>query len=138
MKKINLKNKINKIKKSLGFSLLEVLVSSLLFTLGVVGVLQMQSLLTQATFSAKYRGEAVDLVNQMITTIMLDSNNLSTYADGGTAVFRTKWDAEISQKLPLGKSTITVNGGDLTIKVNWQSKQDLDQREYSIVTYLGY
>ena len=138
MKIIYIKNKINKIKKSLGFSLIEVLVSSLLFTLGVIGTLQMQSLLTEATFNAKYRSEAIELVNQMATTIMLDSGNLATYADGGNAAFRTRWDAEISQKLPLGSSTITVNGGDLTIKVNWQSKKDLDQREYSIVTYLGY
>jgi len=71
--------KIAKEKQS-GLILLEALIGVLIFSIGIVGMLGLQSLSIKASTDANYRSEASYLANQILGQMWLDKNNLSAYS----------------------------------------------------------
>lgn len=60
--------------------LLEALIGILIFSIGIVGMIGLQSLSIQASTDANYRSEASYLANQILGQMWLDKNNLSAYS----------------------------------------------------------
>lgn len=100
-----------------GFALIEVLVSLVIFSLGVVGLMGMQTRALQASTDAQDRSMAAMLANS-VTSEMWAIKSTSL---GNSAV--EAWKEQVIGALPRGKGEITENisGTDATISVKWLS-----------------
>jgi type IV pilus assembly protein PilV len=109
--------------------LIEALLGILIFSIGILAMLGMQTVAMQATIDAKYRSEAGYLTNQIIGTIWVDRANLDSYdtADGSGNDKLTAWRTEVARLLP-GVSdnppAIDVTGHTVTVTVKWKRPGD--------------
>lgn len=107
----------NTLSSERGFALIEVLVSLVIFSLGVVGLMGMQTRALQASTDAQDRSMAAMLANSATSEMWaIKSTSLSD-----TAV--DAWKEQVSASLPRGEGEITENtsGSDATISIKWLS-----------------
>lgn len=119
-----------------GFLLIEALVAVLIFSLGLVTLMGLQSVSIQNAIYGKYRTDASYLANEIVAQMMADKNNVSSYADGASvsSVFRTAWNSEVSAHLPSGTASIAIaNGGIVSVQVGWQAPGDSEAHRYRAV-----
>ncbi|VTU39101.1 type IV pilus modification protein PilV [Variovorax sp. PBL-H6] len=106
-----------------GIALIEVLVALLIFMLGVLGLLGMQSTLTKSQTDSKIRADAAYLASEVVGRMWTDINNLTGYEGDTscTAASCTEWRSKIGQILPGGGAVITVDEGtgDVSVTVTW-------------------
>jgi type IV pilus assembly protein PilV len=107
-----------------GVMLLEVLIGILIFSIGILAMLGMQSIGMRNTIEAKYRSEASYLATQIVGTMWVDRDNLSSYDDGGAGnTNRTNWVNAVQARLPQATGanapSILVNGTQVTVTVRW-------------------
>lgn len=93
-----------------GVMLLEGLIAILIFSLGILALVGLQSVSARATTDAKYRADASFLANQAIGMMWVDKSNLAAHAATDEPV----------ASLPNGKRTIAVNGNAVTVTLTWQ------------------
>ena len=118
-KHIALKN-----KRAHGFMLIEVLVSVLLFSVGVLALVGLQANMTRAQTESKTRADASYLASELIGMMWSDINNLTSYntdqcANNSRCV---GWTSKVTDTLPSGQATVTVdplNPGDVRIIIQW-------------------
>jgi len=110
-----------------GFSLLEVLVSMTIFSIGVLGTLGLYGRSVTGFSDAKYRTDAAMLADAIINDMWVNRANLSSYVYTGTGTNTTlqPWLTAVSSTLPSGKATIAVagaaaTGATVTVTVTWQ------------------
>ena len=102
---------------SQGFALIEVLVSLLIFSLGVVGLMGLQVRALQASTDAQDRSQAAMLAQSLASEMwVIKSTSL-----GDSAV--SAWKEQIKSILPNGEGEVTQNtaGVDATITVKWMA-----------------
>jgi type IV pilus assembly protein PilV len=114
-----------------GVMLLEALVAILIFTLGIIAVLGMQSASILQVSQAKYRTDASYLANQIIGKMWGDRGNLDAYTTAGASV-RSSWDDVVAATLPNGSATIarTPNTGLVTVTVQWRAPDETNNHRY--------
>ena len=107
----------NNYQSSRGFALIEVLVSLVIFTLGVVGLVGMQTRALQASTDAQDRNIAALLANSLTSEMWV----VKSTAPGDSVV--TAWKAQVEASLPNGEGDVMQNtaGTDATISVKWLS-----------------
>lgn len=128
-------------RKQSGVALLEALISILLFSIGILALLGLQSFAIRSTGDAKDRAEASYLANQIIGRMWSDTNgigNLSAYAhrEGGAACdwkgtdsespAVEEWLGQVASSLPGAASTaqqIQVNNltNLVTVTICWRT-----------------
>ena len=98
-----------------GFALIEVLVSMVIFSLGVVGLIGMQARALQASTDAQDRNQAALLAQSLSSEMWVVKNTL--LSDSVVSA----WKSEIASSLPNGEGSVTQNtaGSDATISVKW-------------------
>lgn len=111
-------------RSNAGFLLLEVLVALLIFAFGVLGVVGLQASMTKAQTSAKFRGEAAYLAQELIGSMWADIPNLDKYVQaGGKCTAYDQCNAvqqKISALLPSGSLLIEQpSPGLFTITIGW-------------------
>jgi len=122
------------INKQSGFTMIEVLVSVLIFAIGLLGIAGLQSLGMRMTRDADLMGQANLLVVSMADKMRGDS----AIASGGTvsAADIAIWNTEIQKYLPSASGSVTSASNIHTITVNWTESQDSNQtdseRTYSL------
>jgi len=94
-----------------GTTMVEVLVSVLLFSLGVVALLRTLGTAVQDTGALQYRATAATVADSLIGRMWVDRSNLGTYAGSNVAV----------PELPNGKRTVTVAGNVVNVDITWQA-----------------
>lgn len=134
--------------KQRGFSLIEILVTVLVLSIGLLGVvaLQLNGLkqnqnalqLTEATLLAY---EIVDRMRANQTNVANGSYNigLDDAAAGGSVASDdlVTWKNDIETKLPSGKGSIEPVGNLFLVTVQWDdSKGELDPIQYQLETQL--
>jgi type IV pilus assembly protein PilV len=115
-----------------GMMLIEALVGILIFSIGILAMLGMQSVGIQTTVDAKFRSDAAFLANELVSQMWVDQANLTSYATaGGPYAPRDAWVAEVQSALPhssgLNAPTIAVVGSpsnQVTVTVYWQKQGD--------------
>ncbi len=145
-----LKGKINKIreKNDKGFTLLEVMISVVILSIGLLGIAVMQDAAMQGTVNGSKMSIATNLADEMMERIRLkmpgvpttaldvtdyddiDTNNSATQPP--TTAWQARgdydqWKARIEQYLPGGVGTVTVtqpatnplNRNDVTVNITW-------------------
>ena len=94
-----------------GTTMVEVLVSVMLFSLGVVALLRVLGTAVQDTGALQYRATAATLADSFIGRMWVDRGNLGAYAGTDVAV----------PELPNGKRTVTVAGNVVNVDISWQA-----------------
>lgn len=94
-----------------GSTMVEVMVSVVLFSVGVIGLMRVLGTAVQDTGSLQYRSTAATLADSVIGQMWVDRNNLGAYATAGTAV----------PELPNGNRVVTVAGNIVTVAISWQA-----------------
>jgi type IV pilus assembly protein PilV len=117
----------NSLKTQRGMMLLEGLIAILIFSLGILAVVGMQSASVRHTTDAKHRLDASFLANQSIGMMWVDRNNLANYVVTDEAV----------AGLPNGKRTIAVNGNQVTVTLTWQAPGESAAHRYAIVALIN-
>ena len=102
-----------------GYLLVETLVSVLLFSLGLLGLVGIQANSIKAVSEAQLRADAVLAANELVGRMWVDRANLASYA-GTTSL----------ASLPGGRQVVTVNNPVVTVTVTWRPPGDSADRQY--------
>ena len=99
-------------------SLIEILVSLLIFSFGLLGLLALQARALQYSVSAEDTNRASILASELVTEIRLKRN-----LDPGVAI-REAWSEKVSSPdrggLPNGSGNWAINGGAAEITITWR------------------
>ncbi len=123
-----------------GFMLIEVLVSILIFSVGVMALIGLQARMTEAQTSAKIRADAAYLTSEIVGVMWGDIKNLSQF--NGVACDnhpRCKdWKTKVSETMPAGTGSIAINATTnlVTISVTWK-QHNTEQHSYSTSTFIS-
>jgi len=109
-----------------GYVLVESLVSVLLFSLGLVGLVGIQANSIQAVSEARLRSDAMLAANEVVGRMWVDRTNLASYV--GTTTLAS---------LPSGQRVIAVNNTVVTITVTWRPPGQSTDRRYVTMATLG-
>lgn len=115
-----------------GSTLLEVLVSVLIFSFGILGLVAMQVRATQYSVDAEDRNRAAlladDLAAQMrlARTVTLETDQLDAWRD--------RLRDTTGQGVPSGTATITVTGNTALIEISWRPPRQAVGQESRLTT----
>jgi type IV pilus assembly protein PilV len=118
------------INKASGFSLLEVLISIFVLTIGLLGLLNLQMISLKNNHSAQYRTSATVLSYDIIDRMRLNRDADYTLAmaatPSGTGLKNADlmaWINELSSTLPSGDGSVAVAGDIVTVVVQWDDSR---------------
>lgn len=124
-----------------GVALLEVLVAILLFALGVLALVGLQGALTRAQTDSKIRTDASALAGEVIGQMWADIGQLNKYngTDCASHPRCKSWQDKVTQSLPSGSGTVTVNTGtgDVAVLINWATPSGETHRYETHTTIVG-
>lgn len=134
-----------------GISLLESLVSILIFSVGILALVALQGTSVKATSEAKMRGDAGFLVNQLVAQMWTDVTNLAAYQHnpgGANCAFNggasananvAAWTASAAAALPGGGPAMTqiIVGANNLVTINLCWQVGADTRQFSTVTQIN-
>lgn len=113
-----------------GITLLESLLGILLFSVGILAVVGMQSMAVRSVAESKYRMDASFLANQIIGEMWVNRTNLASYSytSGGTPpAVAAAWVTRVGNSLPgtaANPPSISIAGNTVTITVQWQHPEE--------------
>jgi type IV pilus assembly protein PilV len=123
-------------RRQAGFSLIEALVSILIFSIGILALVGMQVTAVRQSANAKYRSEASLLANQLIGQMWvtdrlastLQTNFTGSSTNTGNAGY-TAWAATVQNTLPNSSGdnapTVAVAGdGTVTVNLFWKAPNE--------------
>jgi type IV pilus assembly protein PilV len=128
--------KTNPVKQPLaGFTLIEVLIAVLVLSVGLLGLAGLQATGLKTNHSAYMRSQAVaygyDVIDRMRANRLSALSGTYNIAMGagapsGTSIAQTdlrEWKALIAGELPVGDASANVNGGTVTVVVQWDDSR---------------
>ncbi len=105
-------------RASAGFTLIEVLISILIFSLGVLGTVALQARAAQFTEQNGDRSRAAVLANELV------SNMWAHQSATPDSTYLSSWTTAVSNPgvsgLPNGSSKVATTGNSATITVYWK------------------
>ena len=116
-----------------GVMLIEALIAILIFSIGILAVVGMQSTAIRNVTDAKVRSDAGFLVDELMSQIWTDKGNINAYAypgSGAVPARLTGWMARVNQRLPGAvPPTVVITGGTASgglvqITVFWRLPQE--------------
>lgn len=106
-----------------GIVMIEILVAMLIFMLGILGFIGMQTALTKEQSEAHLRATAANLANDVMGRMWANVGNLAGYVgtDSCSATSCTEWRSKVQDALPGGTASIKVDAstGNVSIKLGW-------------------
>lgn len=110
-----------------GMALLEVLVSVLLFSLGVLGLIGLQARAMTFSIEAEDRNRAALLANEIASAMWLaNTTAVDTSAAGATGAGTPSWNARVLAELPGGTVTVAPTGAvpnSAEVTIFWRPPQ---------------
>lgn len=127
-----------------GFSLLEVLISVLLFSVGLLALIGMQATVMGSTMDAEFRVQASYQANRIIGRMWVDRANLADYdTETGTSQNLDDWLDEVASALPGASGdeapTIKVDPatGQVDVVIRWKRPGDGDARRFQTTVFIN-
>jgi type IV pilus assembly protein PilV len=144
-----------------GSVLLEALFAFLLFSIGVLALIGLQTVSIKNSADAKYRSDASYLANQIIAQMWVDRSNIDRYAHyatGSTCAFTgtasanvgawvtpvTAWVAQATNLLPGAASNktqilVTTVGSTKQVKVTvcWKGPQETTTHNFAVTAQIN-
>lgn len=126
------------LNKQQGSILIEGLVAVLIFSIGILALMGMQSVAIKNASQAQYRNEAGQLASQILSQIMVDQANIANYVDGGGAPAREAWTLQVAQMLPNGIGTVAYVDAPatprlVTVTLNWRAPNEAPDASHQYV-----
>lgn len=109
-------------KRQAGSSLVEVLVSVLLLSMAVLGLMRALTAATRSSGDVEYRSVAATLADERVGMMWVDRANLAGYVEADTAV----------AALPNGLRTTTVAGNVVNVTLTWQAPSALTASRHRV------
>jgi type IV pilus assembly protein PilV len=113
-----------------GFSLIEVLIAILIFSIGVLALIALQVTSVRQSSNAKYRSEAALLVNRLIGEMWVSdrvTTTMQTNFNTGGAGYTT-WANAVQATLPgsaaSAPTVVVAADGQVTINVFWKAPNE--------------
>lgn len=127
-----------------GVMLIEALLGILIFSIGILALLGMQSVAIRATIDAKYRSEAGFLANEIIGVMWGDASNLANYATASCAATPRcdDWLDRVKARLPNAATNLPtiviggVNNRQVTVTVFWQPPGGAPVSKHEVVAQI--
>ena len=114
-----------------GSVLLEALIAILIFSMGILAIIGLQTVSMRAVSDAKYRVDAGFLANQVLADMWVDRDSLADFAWDGTGAAPaalTDWVAQVNATLPgaADNPPVIVIGADnqISITVRWRAPNE--------------
>ena len=106
-----------------GFVLMDVLVSILLFSVGVLALIGLQTAMTRNQTEAKVRADASYLANELIGQMWAQNLDLAKFTTGDctNAPICKEWQAKVESTLPNGSGTVNTDTDAVTITITWRT-----------------
>ena len=102
----------SQMKVQQGIALLESMIAIVIFSMGILALAGLQSVLVRNTSDAKYRAEATFIAQQSLGRVWVGSGTLADSAEVET---------DISDLLPNGTRTVSISSERVvTVTVTWQ------------------
>ena len=135
-----------------GVMLLEALIGILIFSLGIMALVAMQSVSISNVSNARYRVEAAFLANEMLSMLWVDrganSANVDNYKfPGGNAPQLVAWVNKVNALMPqAGNYPPTVNvvalpnvasGRQVTVTVRWRAPDALAPSNHIAIGFIS-
>jgi type IV pilus assembly protein PilV len=129
-----------------GATLLEALIGILIFSVGILALVGMQSLAIRHMADARYRSEASFLANEIIGGMWVNKGNLASYAYGGSGsppAAIANWVTNIQSTLPgvtagTNLPSIDLAGSRVTVTVRWQLPGATEGHQHITVAYINW
>lgn len=118
-----------------GSILIEGLISILLFSVGILALIGMQSIAIKNASQAQYRNEAGLLSSQVISQMMVDQINVAAYDDNNSGPARVAWDTQVANTLPNGVGSIVyvdsvTTPRQATVTLTWRAHDETSDHQY--------
>jgi len=124
-----------------GFSLIEVLVAVVIFSLGVLGLVRMQATTVRLSTDARQRAEATFLADQLLARMLIsDPTTASTFSHRATGAVSCApsgprstnpvlldWLSQVTAAFPrvsVDDQQVIVNGADVTVRLCWKNGEN--------------
>ena len=115
-----------------GVALVEAMVAILIFSIGVLAIVGLQTSMLKNTSDSKFRADASFIAQQRISSIWTDPANMVNYAENATI---------IAPLLPSGTRTTAVipspTGVQVTVTVTWQPPGEAQHTYITIASIAG-
>lgn len=107
------------VAKQSGILLIEVLISILIFSFGILGLVGMQAVASQNAANAESRVIAASMANEI--TSMMYARKTSNIADANLSADIAAWKTRVAgSTLPNASGDVTVAGDIATITIQWR------------------
>ena len=116
--------------KQAGVSLLEVLISLLIFSIGVLGIVGLHATASKDAGEAQYRAVAASLSEQLIAQYWTNKTNINSLSP-------TSWETAVKSALPSGEGKATYKNQYLNITVCWQTPNAETKHCHETATWIG-
>lgn len=110
--------------------MIEAMVAVLLFTIGVLALVGLQSAMTRNQTDAKLRGDASYFANEIVGTMWGDAANVANYATANCAAYArcNDWKSKVERSMPGGSVAVILGSGAavgaVTVIINWTTPGD--------------
>lgn len=124
---------------SRGIVLLDALIAIVIFSIGILGMMSLQSNAVSLSADAQYRTEAAMLADRIIGEMWVaPQTTLATDFSSPSGARYVPWSSLV-EALPEGESTVVVTADGLaTVTINWTQPGDSVEHEYQSVTQVSY
>jgi len=100
-------------RRASGVTLIEVLISLLVLSIGLLGVAALQGFTLQANQGAYFRTQAVNTAYEV-------ADFIRTNRGAPDAIVWDVWQTRVSQQLPEGVLAVDIDNNIATVEVSWQ------------------
>lgn len=126
-----------------GLILLDGLIAILIFSLGILGMVALQSVSVKFSTDAKFRTDAAMFADQLLAQMWGAAKSPTTpvstaFASPGGSAF-TAWQSGVLADLPgvaANPPTVVFNGTQVTVTVNWRAPNDSGPHNYVSVSQI--
>ena len=123
--------KLNRVTQK-GVMLLEALIGLLIFSIGILALIAMQSVAISQVRDSQYRVEANALAERMLGNLFV-LGGLNPAPTQATTVIAA-WTAEVTNTLPSGVGTVTPGAsGQVTVTVTWRAPSASTTSNHTVV-----
>ena len=111
-------------KRSRGFTMVEVMVSVMIFSIGLIGVARLQVVAKQSNYDAVQRVAATTMAQDLLSRMRSNAGALSTYVENDGAL-QINYNSGTSQPSPTCLTGSTCTAEQLAARDLWDIEQDM-------------